>query len=203
MCMAEYIGHNKKVCWTLCLTTSLTRMRMGREPYWWNLEDSMKITKERHQLGSSWPIPMTVMWGGSQRVWGPDPWCNLTQPQDEISSRLSMSAFFQHTFTRWYPLESNFFLQRVAWSRLTNKKERELVGSNEGEGVRQFYTKPTTVQRCYMKSNPQLQCSSNIQHLQWYVKTTGNYSAKVLHETNSEALLHEKQQPSTKPTALW
>ena len=117
MCMAEYIGHNKKVCWTLCLTTSLTRMRMGREPYWWNLEDSMKITKERHQLGSSWPIPMTVMWGGSQRVWGPDPWCNPTQPQDEISSRLSMSTFFQHTFTRWYPLESNIFLQRVAWSR--------------------------------------------------------------------------------------
>ena len=81
MCMAEYIGHNKKVCWTLCLTTSLTRMRMGREPYWRNLEDSMKFPEARHQLGSSWPIPMTVMWGGSQRVWGPDPWCNPTNPK--------------------------------------------------------------------------------------------------------------------------
>lgn len=68
------------------------------EPYWWNLQDSMKFTKERHQLGSSWPIPMTVMWGGSQRVWGPDPWCNPT-PRRNLFSAVNVNllpAYF-HT----------------------------------------------------------------------------------------------------------
>ena len=176
-------------------------MRMGREPFWWNLEDSMKFPEEKHQLGSSWPIPMTVMWGGSQRVWGPDPWCNPTNPKTK--SLLGCQCQPSSSILSHDDILSSLTFSCKGLPGPANKKERELVGSNEGEGVRQFYTKPTTVQRCYMKSNPQLQCSSNIQHLQWYVKTTGNYSARVLHETNSEALLHEKQQPSTKPTALW
>ena len=158
MCMAEYIGQKQKVCWTLCFSTSLIRMRMGREPYWWNLQDSMKFTKERHQLGSSWPIPMTVMWGGSQRVWGPDPWCNPTQPQDEISSRLSMSAFFQHTFTRWHPLESNIFLQRVAWSWQPTRKSVSLLVPTKGKACGSF-------------TRNQLQCRD----VTW--KVTGKYSA--------------------------
>ena len=156
MCMAEYIGHNKKVCWTLCLTTSLTRMRMGREPFWWNLEDSMKFPEEKHQLGSSWPIPMTVMWGGSQRVWGPDPWCNPTNPKTK--SLLGCQCQPSSSILSHDNIESNIFLQRVAWSRQTTRKSVSLLVPTKGKACGSF-------------TRNQLQCRD----VTW--KVTRNYSA--------------------------
>ena len=176
MCMAEYIGQKQKVCWTLCFTTSLTRMRMGREPCWWNLQDSMKFTEEKHQLGSSWPIPMTVMWGGSQRVWGPDPWCNPT-PRRNLFSAVNVNllpAYF-HTIISSLTFSCKGLpgpakQQERAWACWFQRRGRRAAVLHEtncnagmlhekqlATTVQQFYTKPTA-RHCYMKNNSHLQC---------------------------------------------
>ena len=209
MCMAEYIGQKQKVCWTLCFTTSLTRMRMGREPYWWNLQDSMKFTKERHQLGSSWPIPMTVMWGGSQRVWGPDPWCNPT-PRRNLFSAVNVNllpAYF-HTIISSLTFSCKGLpgpakQQERAWACWFQRRGRRAAVLHEtncnysagllhekqlATTVQQFYTKPTA-RHCYMKNNSHPQCFS------FFYKA--NCIVVVLHQATCNATIsHENQEPT-------
>ena len=157
-------------------------MRMGREPYWWNLEDSMKFPEEKHQLGSSWPIPMTVMWGGSQRVWGPDPWCNPTNPKTKSllgcqcqpsSSILSHDNILSSPTFSFKGLPGPNSQQERAWACWFQRRGRRAAVLHETDYIqcRDVTWKNNWQLECRSFTGNQLQCRD----VTW--KVTGKYSA--------------------------